>query len=120
MRFCAVTSLACALSCAAPENDLGTDAAARDQVAAAMQRYMVHARAVNADSVAAFFTPSGTLLEPGIFPIHTRDSIRVFMASFPGARVDSATAVPDTIEVLGNTALLWDPTSSDWPFLASQ
>lgn len=54
----------------------------------------------------AFFTPNGTLLEPGIFPIHTH-SIRVFMASFPGVRVDSATAVPDTIEVLGNTALLW-------------
>jgi hypothetical protein len=29
------------------------------------------------------------------------------MASFPGVRVDSATAVPDTIEVFGTTALLW-------------
>ncbi len=68
---------------------------------------MVHARAVNADSVAAFFTSNGTLFEPGIFPIVTPDSIRAFMASFPGVRVDSATAVPDTIEVFGNTALLW-------------
>ncbi len=68
---------------------------------------MVHARAVNADSVASFFTPTGTLFEPGIFPIVTRDSIRTFMASFPGVRVDSATAVPDTIEVYDDTAYLW-------------
>jgi len=107
VRFCVAGTLACALSCAAPENQLATEVAVREHVAAAMQRYMVHARAVNADSVAAFFTPDGTLLEPGIFPIHTRDSIRVFMASFPGVRVDSATAMPDTIEVLGHTALLW-------------
>ena len=107
MRFGILATLAFALSCAAPENELATEAATREQVAAAMQRYMVHARAVNADSVAAFFTPNGTLLEPGIFPIHTRDSIRVFMASFPGVRVDSATAVPDTIEVVGNSAFLW-------------
>ena len=107
MRLCSFATVACALSCASPENDLAAEATARDQVAAAMQRYMVHARAVNADSVAASFTPTGTLLEPGIFPIETRDSIRAFMASFPGVRVDSATATPDTIEVLGDTALLW-------------
>ena len=68
---------------------------------------MVHARAVSADSVASFFTPNGTLFEPGIYPIQTRDSIRTFMASFPGVRVDVATATPDTIEVFGETALLW-------------
>ncbi len=72
-----------------------------------MERYMVHARQVNADSVASFFTPNGTLFEPGIFPIQTRDSIRAFMASFPGVRVEVATATPDTIEVFGETALLW-------------
>jgi hypothetical protein len=72
-----------------------------------MAQYMVHARTVNADSMAAFFTTNGTLFEPGIFPIVTRDSIRNFMKSFPGVRVDSATAVPDVIEVFGDTALLW-------------
>jgi ketosteroid isomerase-like protein len=72
-----------------------------------MDRYMVHARAVNADSVAAFFTSDGILFEPGISPIVTRDSIRKFMGSFPGVRVDSATAVADTIEVYGDMALFW-------------
>lgn len=107
MRFCFVVTVIGAVSCAAPEVDPAAEAATRAQVAATMQRYMVHARAVNADSVAAFFTPTGTLFEPGIFPIQTPDSIRTFMASFPGVRVDSATATPDTIEVLGNVALLW-------------
>ncbi|MGH7426917.1 MAG: hypothetical protein ACREJ4_00875 [Candidatus Methylomirabilaceae bacterium] len=46
-------------------------------------------------------------LEPGIAPIHTRDSIRAFMASFPGVQVDSATATPDTIEVWDGSALVW-------------
>jgi len=40
-------------------------------------------------------------------PIRTRDSIRAFVASFPGVRVDIATATPDTIEVYGGTAFLW-------------
>jgi uncharacterized protein (TIGR02246 family) len=96
-------------ACASPasEGNVAADAAARAAIASTMQRYMVHARAVSADSVASFFTDNGTLFEPGIFPIVTRDSIRAFMASFPGVRVDSATAVPDTIEVFGDAALLW-------------
>jgi hypothetical protein len=73
---------------------------------------MVAARAVNPDSIASFFAPTAILLEPGIAPVHARDSIRAFMASFPGVRVDSATATPDTIEVWGSSALLWGPTSS--------
>lgn len=74
-----------------------------------MQRYQVAARAVNPDSIAAFYTPTAVLFEPGINPVHTRDSIRAFIASFPGVRVDVATATPDTIEVWGGggTALLW-------------
>lgn len=83
------------------------DATARAEVADAMQRYMVAARAVDPAGMAAFFTPNGVLFEPGIFPIETRDSIRAFLASFPDVRVDSATATADTIEVWDNTALLW-------------
>jgi len=84
--------------------------AARDEsdaVARAMQRYQVAARTVNPDSIAAFYTTTAVLFEPGINPIRTRDSIRAFIASFPGVRVDVATATPDTIEVFGGTAFLW-------------
>jgi len=40
-------------------------------------------------------------------PVHTRDSIRAFIASFPGAKVQVAITSPDTIEVHGGTAYLW-------------
>jgi ketosteroid isomerase-like protein len=80
---------------------------ARDSIAATMDRYMVAARSVDAAAMASFFTPTGVLFEPGIPPIQTPDSIRAFIGSFPGVRVDSATAVADTIEVFGHTALLW-------------
>jgi ketosteroid isomerase-like protein len=68
---------------------------------------MVAARAVDPDAIAAFFTPTATLFEPGMSPVETRASIRAFIASFPGVRVEIATATPDTIEVFGETALLW-------------
>ncbi len=94
--------------CAGPTNeDYPTDAETRRQVVEAMERYQVAARSVNPDSIAAFFTESATLFEPGIMPIRGRDSIRSFIASFSGARVDSATASPDTIEIFGRTALYW-------------
>lgn len=79
----------------------------RAEIAAAMERYQVAARSVNPDSIAAFYTPTAILFEPGIRPIHTRDSIRAFIASFPGVRVEVATATPDTIEVWGSMALYW-------------
>lgn len=97
------------LSCGPAERDpdRAGDAAIRDTIATAMQRYQAAARTVNPDSIAAFYTPTAVLFEPGITPVQSRDSIRAFIASFPGVRVDVATATPDTIEVWDGTALLW-------------
>ena len=104
----AIAGLAGLLSCAPPEGaPAGDAAAARTGVEAAMQRYQVAARTVNPDSVSAFYTATATLFEPGIPPIVSRDSIRAFMASFPGVRVEIATATADTIEVHGDMALYW-------------
>ena len=97
-----ILCVACSGSARVPDEARG-----RREVAEAMQRYMVAARAVDAAAMAGFFTPTGVLFEPGIFPIVTRDSIRAFLASFPGVRVDSATAIPDTIEMRNDLALLW-------------
>ena len=77
------------------------------EVEAAMQHYQAVARTVNPDSMAAAFTVTGTLFEPGIPPIRTRDSIRAFLASFPGVKVHVATATADSIEMHGNTAYYW-------------
>lgn len=96
---------ACRVDRHAPRASL--DQATRDSITATMARYMVTARAVDPVAMSAFFTPTGVLFEPGIPPIQTPDSIRAFLASFPGVRVDSATAIADEIEVFGSTALLW-------------
>lgn len=80
----AVSVLVAILGCGpGPTPDPGAQARERAQIAAALERYLVAARAVNSDS------------------------IRAFVASFPGVQVESATAVPDTIELFGNTAYLW-------------
>ena len=55
---------------------------ARADVVGHVERYVAASRAANADSIAAFFAPNGVLLEPGIAPIHSADSIRAFMGSF--------------------------------------
>ncbi len=83
------------------------DATAERDIRRQLDGYTVAARAVDANASAAFFTAGGTLFEPGIFPIVTRDSIRAFIGSFPGVQVDSAIATADTVEVFGNMALVW-------------
>jgi ketosteroid isomerase-like protein len=100
MRRLFAAGLAFVVSCNGPARDA-------EEVAATLGRYLVAARPVDANAIAPFYAPNAILFEPGINPIRTRDSIRTFMASFPGVRVDSATATPDTIEVFGGTALLW-------------
>jgi uncharacterized protein (TIGR02246 family) len=97
------------ISCAPAARDPGPAevAATQQEITRAMERYMVAARAVDPDAIASFYAPTAVLLEPGIAPVQTRESIRAFMASFPGVRVEVATATPDTIEVFGDTALLW-------------
>jgi ketosteroid isomerase-like protein len=97
------------LACnAAPPDRARVDVATvKREVTGAMERYMVAARAVDAEAIAGFYSPTAMLFEPGIEPIETRERIRAFMASFPGVRVDVATATPDTIEVFDGTVYFW-------------
>lgn len=92
------------LACSPPPRD---DAAVRAEVREALDRYTAAARAVDPVASSAAFAPNGVLFEPGIKPIVSPDSIRAFIASFPGVIVDSATATADTIEVHGDTAYVW-------------
>ncbi len=101
-RALPIAALVAHVACASTDSD-----SARRAVADAMQRYQAVALTVNPDSMAAFLTPTGTLFEPGIKPIQTRDSIRAFLASFPGVKVHVATASPDSIEVYGVTVYYW-------------
>ena len=108
MTCCLLLASTGFLSCRPSAHDGAANAAAaRVEVAAALQRYQQAARTVDPTALAAFFTPTGVLFEPGIRPIVTRDSIRAFIASFPGVQVHTATATPDTIDVFGDRAYLW-------------
>jgi ketosteroid isomerase-like protein len=89
---------------AAPPPD---DSSSRTELLARLDGYTAAARAVDAEASSAFFTAQGTLFEPGIPPIISRDSIRAFIRSFPGVIVDSAMARADTIQVYGRTAFIW-------------
>lgn len=96
---------AAAVACrSAPDFD---GAGARAEVREAVEHYVAVSRTVNADSIAAQFAPNGVLFEPGIAPIQSADSIRRFMASFPGVRVESASVALDTIELHDSTAYVW-------------
>ncbi len=100
-----VASLACSEQAGGERaHDVAAD---RAEVLARLDAYTAAARAVDADASAAFFTAGGTLFEPGIPPIVSRDSIRAFVQSFPGVVVDSAVATADTVELFGTTALVW-------------
>jgi ketosteroid isomerase-like protein len=103
----AVLASAIIAGCRAGPTPSATDAATRDSIRATLAAYMTVARTVDAAGMASFFAPNGVLFEPGIHPLVSPDSIKSFLSSFPGVKVDSATAVPDTIELYGKTALLW-------------
>lgn len=96
-------ALLAGMACATPP----TPADPRAEIASRLASYAAAARAVDAAASASFFAPQGVLFEPGIPPIVTPDSIRAFVASFPGVRVDSAMLRADTIEVYGATAIVW-------------
>ena len=96
-------------ACDAPREraDAASSAEARHRITETLEHYQEAARRVDASAMAAFYAPNGVLFEPGIPPIVTRDSIRAFLASFPGVTVHTATATPDTIDVFGGRAYMW-------------
>ena len=81
-------------------------AASERQVRAAMDEYGRRLRAFTPDTLSALFASNGHMYEPGIH-VAGRDSIRGFMRSFAGVKIDSAVIDVDTVEVYDSTAYLW-------------
>jgi uncharacterized protein (TIGR02246 family) len=88
-------------------HDVRSPAETRAEVVSELERYVAASRTVDPDRIAPFFTRDGVLFEPGIRPVETRAAIHAFLGSFPGARVEVATATPDAIDVGDGTALVW-------------
>ena len=103
----AVLVIGALLACRNADRDEESHKLARADVVGRVERYVAASRTVNPDSIAAFFANDGVLLEPGIPPIRSADSIRVFMGSFPGVVVESASVALDTVEVHDSSAYVW-------------
>jgi uncharacterized protein (TIGR02246 family) len=87
---------------------VATEAAARHEVEAAMQRYTTLLRTGPVDAQVALFVQDGELLEPGMAPLHGREAIKAFLAPIMAAvDVESATTTSDAIEVFGDAAYQW-------------
>jgi len=95
------------VGCTEVERDSAADDRAVAEVQERLAGYALAAAAVDAVRSASFFSSTGTLFEPGIPPIVGADSIRAFVSSFPGVTVDSAMLRADTVEVFGQSALVW-------------
>ncbi len=95
------------VGCAAGPARTEAEVFARHAVLQRLDDYMVASRAVDADAIAAFYSTTGTLFEPGIEPIVSADAIRSFIRSFPGAMVEVANVTPDEVEVFGATVVIW-------------
>jgi ketosteroid isomerase-like protein len=96
-----IFSLACAPALQTPaQSDT-----ARNEVVAALNRYMLLLRTAPPDSTAAFFTSDGQLLDPGMAPLVGPAAIKAFLE--PIARtftVSEATAHAEATEVYGDSA----------------
>lgn len=71
----------------------------------ALAHYMALLKSAPPESTAAFYTPDGQLLEPGMAPLTGPAAIRAFLE--PMARtvtVSEAAATPDATEVYGDSA----------------
>jgi len=80
---------------------------AEEQVKAAMRRYDQLVLAMNAEGIAAMFTPDGELIDAGKTVASTPASIRSFLQSFDGkVRVEENTSSIESITVTGATAIL--------------
>ena len=74
---------------------------ARGEVRAALARYSDRVARMDSRGIAAMYTPDGELSEPGQPVTQGRDSIRVFLESFVGFRVEENAMSSDTIVVKG-------------------
>lgn len=81
--------------------------AGEQEIQAAMREYARLQVMKDAAGLAAFYTPDGELLEPGMSGLKGPVSIRRFLESFPDIRIESASMLTEQIYVWGTDALQW-------------
>ncbi len=75
-----------------------------ERIEAALQVYSGHVLAMDADKIAASFTPDGELQDRDRAPLKGRDAIRAFLTSFTGVKVEENELKGVTLNLLGPSA----------------
>jgi uncharacterized protein (TIGR02246 family) len=77
------------------------------QLDAALREYAHLQVAKDAAGLAAFYTPDGELLEPGMESLKGPAAIRKFLESFGDVRMESASMTADRTQVWDDNAVQW-------------
>jgi uncharacterized protein (TIGR02246 family) len=100
-NFAAVAALAVLSGCAT----FGFQEDAPARIEAALQAYSGHMLAMDAERIAATFTPDGELQDRDRPPLKGRDAIRTFLKSFTGVKVEKNELKGVSLNLLGPGAL---------------
>lgn len=100
-RPAVLVACALALSGCATKVDTRADRAAVD---AGLQRYSQLITAMDSAGIAAMFAPDGEVTNPSTPPVHGREAIKAYIASFSDFHVLSNADVSTSILIDGNTA----------------
>lgn len=75
------------------------------RIEAALKAYAASLLAMDADRIAASFTPDGELQDPGREPLKGPDAIRVHLKSFTGVTVEENELKGVSLQIVGPSAL---------------
>jgi uncharacterized protein (TIGR02246 family) len=103
--FCALLLVAAGAS--GQQADPPSPSSAATEIEAATQEYASLLKALDATALAAFYTPDGELLEPGMAALKGPKAIQKFLGSFGDVRIESATMASESIEAWGADAIQW-------------
>jgi uncharacterized protein (TIGR02246 family) len=96
-NFAAAAALAVLSGC----TTFGFQEDAPERIEAALQAYSGHMLAMDADRIAASFTPDGELQDRDRPPLKGRDAIRAFLSSLTGVKVEENEMTGVTLNLLG-------------------
>jgi len=100
-RLALLVAFGFALSGCATKVDTRADKAAVD---AGLQRYSQLLLAMDSSGIAAMFAPEGEVVNPSQPPVHGREAIRAFIASFSDFHVLANVDASSSILIDGSTA----------------
>jgi uncharacterized protein (TIGR02246 family) len=75
------------------------------RIEAALRAYSVHVLAMDADRIAAAYTPDGELRDPGREPLKGPEAISAFLRSITGVKIEEQEMKGVSLQIVGPSAL---------------